>query len=178
LILQERRRAMGTIRIFFMLAVAVTGLAQTLPALAQDQKHDWKLSEILGWYDLLGGDTSVNVELHMEKDAITDFIGSPPTWIKNRGRFEKINRNQFVLIPIELTNEKGSDFLNYNMNYRNWPAFIRIEMTELHRLAPGKRSVIRLCYFLSLAEAHTRENRCLGSAYRPIGPRHEKPESN
>lgn len=161
---------MGTIRIFFMLATAITGLALAPPSLAQDQKHDWKLSEILGWYSAFSGRTGQKVELLVEKNGITRFFRNSSTWTKTRGRFEKLSRNRFILIPNDITDEKGSDLLikKGRCNYT------RLEMSEDHKYRPGKRALMRLSFFRSEADVRASEHRCGGSSYFPIGPPIEK----
>ena len=155
---------MGTIRIFFMIAVAITGLAQTPPALAHDGLHDWKLSEILGWYSAYSDRTGQEVELLVEKDAVTRFIRTSFTRIKWRGRFEKLSRNRFILIPNQVTNEKGSDLLAKKRRCD----YTQIEMSELHRYRPGERAVITRSYYFSEADARAGENSCGGWSYHPI----------
>jgi len=162
---------MGTIRIFFMIAVAITGLALAPPVLAQDQEHDWKISEILGWYTRLSDVTNADIEVHVEKDAITTFNRTSSTWTKRQGTFEKLSQNRFILTPDHVINEKGSNLLAI----KGWCNHLRVEIFKWHRFEPGKRTILTLDYFLSPADLRASENRCGGLSYTPIDPPTEKP---
>jgi hypothetical protein len=153
---------MSTIRLFFCLAFA--GLVTTAPVVAQDQKRDWQLSGFVGWYShtstILGPTV---LYLDIKTDAITNFYGNPSTWIKIQGRFEKLDRNHFIFMPGNVTDEKGTG----HSITKEWCNHLKIELTE-HPYDPMMQPRIRFNYYLSEADARSNKNRCGESSYSPI----------
>ena len=159
--LTKRGACMKTIRILIILTVL--GIPTTPPTLAHDGMHDWKLSEILGWYYDIDRTKETFIYGHLESNTFTEFSSGPEARKIWRGRFEKLSRNQFVLISTELTNEKGNDLLK-----EGWLGFVRFEIPWQSDFSPGRRPDITLCFFLSLTEARTLGRSCSGSYYSPM----------
>lgn len=169
--LAREKRRMKTFRILVWLAIAITGPVLAPPALAHDGIHDWKLSEILGWYRAFSGSAGLELELLVEQGTMSEFNLKKSTRIKWRGQFEKLNRNRFILFSNEIIDEKGIN----QSNNKDWCNILSLEMSEPYRHRPGERAVLRLSFFWSEADARANENRCGGSSYLPIARRWKNP---
>jgi hypothetical protein len=133
----------------------------------QEPERDWRVLDLLGWYDMLAGKTGIVAELHMGKDTITDFDRKDGAWLKSRGRFEKLNLNRFVFIPSEITDEKGGSFL-FN---KDWCNFMSIEVLHTYNTRPSVDQ-ISVAFFMSEANARANVKTCGGGTYSFYGLEH------
>jgi hypothetical protein len=126
----------------------------------QEPERDWRVLDLLGWYDMLAGKTGIVAELHVERDTITDLDGKDGTWMKWRGRFEKLSLNRFVFIPSEIIDEKGGSFLSTKDRCN----FMSIEVLHTYNSKPGVDQ-ISMYFFMSEADARANVKTCGGGAY-------------
>ena len=139
--------------------------------LAMAEERDWIISDILGWYSQLSDITDADAKVEVKKNSVTIYYKGPSDWSKRRGRFEKLGRNLFVLIPEEWTDGKGTDLLA-----KGWRAFLRVEISNTWKTYKvGERPVLKIYSFISMEELRTRKTVCPGLSYFSIGPPFDRP---
>lgn len=155
---------MWAIRAIFILLIAA--LTAAPPAMAEDR--DGKISDAYGWFTRFSDLTDADLKVQITEDSVTIFEEGPSNWIKRRGRFEKLAKNLFVLLPDEMVDSSGANLLSK----APCPIY-KIELWR-HGYVRGNRPRISITSYPSMEGL--REGRfCFGISYDPIDPPFDRP---
>lgn len=131
-------------------------------------ERDWKIADILGWFTPLIPSTDQDTKILITKDSITIFYDGPSDWTKRRGRFEKLEKNLFVLLPNEMIDATGTDLLS------KAPCPIYSVGIRKYGWRDDNRLAISISSYPSI-EGLRAGKICFGSSYIPIDQPFERP---
>jgi len=132
------------------------------------EEKEYGISDVYGWFTPLTPSTDEDIKIQITKNSITIFFDGPSDWMKRRGRFEKLGKNLFVLLPDEMTDATGADRLSkapcpiYSVRIRKY----------------GWRDDGRLAVFIPSyrsMEGLRAGNICFGESYIPIDKPFDRP---
>ena len=129
------------------------------------EEPEFDISDVYGWYAVSSWRRYEEEKLHITPDSITTVFTNSSDWYKVKGRYRKLEKNKFLLIPEEAFVSEHQDINKYGCRY------IEVEIYQgILKRKPGTRPDIFSGSYESLE--HLKKGDFCGSkpGYHPIKP--------
>jgi len=133
------------------------------PAMAEEKEYD--ISDVYGWYAVSSWRQFEEEKLFITPDSITAIFTKSSDWYKVKGRFRKLGKSRFLLVPEEAFVSEQQDINKYGCRYIDVEIYVGAPGKK-----PGDRPDIFSANYESLEHFEKGDYCAAKSGYHPIEP--------